>query len=120
MTAKISDKAISALNNLIIKLNTQPQEFSILFNAWVGMRTAAGYTDYAVSFADWRKRLVRWANDIITSYRTAEDLGQTPTRFNGTESGFLKLQVTVVGGFDGEPYEAEANVMLTGGGYAFD
>jgi hypothetical protein len=114
MTPRIATLTSKALQNLIKRLEKSPNDFGCIFDAWVAYRAFQDFQDYTKSFADWRTMCINFANDCLKNIFNDEKNGEVPSRFHCCESANLMVIVTVTGGFDKEPYEATAQVVLTG------
>jgi hypothetical protein len=113
---KISTVAIKSLKDLQNNLFHSDMNGKMydLYCAYRSYRHQMGYRE-DIGFKMWTDRVLQYINDMIAGYEDDEKNGLTPSRCRTIESGNLMVMTHVTGGFDGDGYECEAHICITGG-----
>jgi hypothetical protein len=115
---KISTVAIKSLNDLLESIQKDidagGDKLGQLYATYRRYRERQGYRDVN-GYDVWVDRVKEFIGDVIKGYQDDELRGETPSRCRTIESSNLMIMTHVTGGFNGEEYECEAHICITGG-----
>lgn len=102
---RINDLAIKEVNNL--RASVKEGKFDSLYPLWATLRTSGNHK--FTHKEAWNNLLTQMANDAESLFKNNPD----PHRFYTMESANVQVQVFVMGGFNGTPYETSSSIVLT-------